>query len=102
MKIQIARVSPHQNAKVFGVLMAVMSFVFIVPMLLLYLAFGPTEVNGEPPPSPILALVFPLLYLVFGYLVVAIGSALYNFLFRYVGGIEFESANARDEDGGPT
>lgn len=31
MKKQIKRMSPHQNGKVFGVLMAIASLVFVVP-----------------------------------------------------------------------
>jgi hypothetical protein len=38
-------------------------------------------------------LMMPIFYLVFGYVMVAIGCAVYNFMFKYIGGIEFESTN---------
>ena len=87
MKLQISRLSPHQNAKVFAVMMALTSLIFIVPFFLLFSAFGPTQA-GAP-----MAMVFilPVIYLVFGYIVVSIGCAVYNLVFKLVGGIEFES-----------
>lgn len=36
-------------------------------------------------------LLFPVLYLVFGYISVVIGCLLYDFLYLFAGGIEFES-----------
>lgn len=91
MKKQIARFSPHQNAKVFAVLMAVSSLVFVVPFMLIASAFSP----GGMGMSALGVLAFPVVYLVLGYLSVAIGCWVYNLLFPYIGGIEFD---ARDTD----
>lgn len=93
MKKQIKRLSPQQNGKVFGVLMAVGSLVFLVPMFLVMLFVVPdVDQYGNPVIFPrILVIVFPVFYLVFGYLAIAIGSALYNFLFKFIGGFEFET-----------
>jgi len=93
MKIQISRFSPHQNAKVFSILMAVVSLLFVVPMFIAF-SFIPLGVDArgnpvEPPPA-FLVLVFPILYLVMGYIMVVIGCWLYNFISKYVGGIEYE------------
>jgi len=94
MKIQIARFSPHQNAKVFAVLMALGSLLFAVPMLVAF-QFMPLGVDarGNPvdPPPIWLFLLFPLIYLVMGYIMVVIACWLYNIMSRYLGGIEFES-----------
>ncbi|MCM2307991.1 MAG: hypothetical protein NDI91_11085 [Sulfuritalea sp.] len=94
MKVQIARLSPHQNAKVFAVLMALSSLLFVVPMGIAFL-FIPTGVDpqGNPIPGPpmFLFLLFPLLYLVMGYVMVVVACVFYNFMFKYVGGIEYES-----------
>lgn len=90
MKQQVARLSPHQNGKVFGVLAAVSSLIFLVPFVLLFSAFGP---HGGPP--TIMFLLMPLLYLVFGYVSVAIGCVIYNFLVNYTGGVEFESRDVQ-------
>ena len=40
MKIQINRFPVHQNAKVFAVMMAIVSFVFVIPFFFIVSAFG--------------------------------------------------------------
>ena len=97
MKKQIRRLSPHQNGKVFGVLMAVASLVFVMPMFLVMLFATPAvDQHGNPVTFPkFIFILFPIFYLVFGYVATAIGSAIYNFLFKYIGGFEFE---VKDED----
>lgn len=87
MKQQVARFSPHQNGKVFAVLMAVTSLIFLVPFFLIFAASAPAQAR----PPMLMLLVMPLMYLVLGYVMVAIGCAIYNFMFKYIGGIEFES-----------
>lgn len=86
MKQQVVRFSPHQNGKVFAVLSAVGSLVILVPMFLLFSVIAPSQARA----SLVMLLTMPLMYLVLGYAMVAIACALYNFMFRYVGGIEFE------------
>jgi hypothetical protein len=88
MKIQISRLSPHQNAKVLSVLMAVGSLIFVVPMFLLFSLMPVPE--GQQRPPAIILLFFPIIYLVMGYVMISIGCALYNIVTRYVGGIEYE------------
>jgi len=91
MKVQIRRFNPHQNAKVLAVLMAVASLVFLVPLMLLASATAPADAR----PSVLYMMVgAPIGYLVFGYLSVVVACWLYNWLFRYVGGLEFESGDA--------
>ena len=84
---QIERFSPHQNAKVFAVLMTISVLVFMVPFFLF--AFATAPAAARPPLWLIIAM--PLFYLVFGYIMVAIGCWLYNVMFSYIGGIEFKS-----------
>lgn len=86
MKQQIARFSPHQNGKVFAALAAVGCLVFFVPMFLIMVLFSPAEQR----PPVIALLLVPVFYLVFGYVMVAIGCVVYNFMFKYVGGIEID------------
>nr|WP_288120611.1 hypothetical protein [Thiomonas sp.] len=97
MKKQIARLSPHQNGKVFAILMALSSLLFVVPMAIAF-SFIPAGVdaNGNPFPQPPVAmfLLFPILYLIMGYIMVAVGCVFYNFMFKFIGGIEYESKNA--------
>lgn len=86
---QIERLSPHQNAKVLAVLMALGSLVFFVPFFIFAFASAPAQAQAHP--SIWLFALMPLIYLVFGYLMVAIGCWLYNTMFRFVGGIEYTS-----------
>lgn len=87
MKQQVARFSPHQNAKVAGVLMAVTSLIFIIPFFLLASMFGMGQ-SG----MPIWAIIIlPLIYLIMGYIGVVIGCALYNVIVPFTGGIEYEA-----------
>jgi hypothetical protein len=97
LKKQIKRLSPHQNGKVFGVLMAVSSLILFLPMSLMMSVMGPQvdRFGNEVVFPTSLFLLMPLFYLVFGYISVAIGCAIYNFLFKYIGGIEFESVEER-------
>ena len=94
MKQQVARFSPHQNGKVFGVLSALGSLVFLVPFYFVFLVSAPAGARGSPP--AIMFLLAPIFYLVFGYLSVAIGCLFYNFMFRFLGGIEYEAQDERE------
>jgi hypothetical protein len=87
VKKQVARFSPHQNGKVFAVLMAIGSLVFVLPFMLFAAAFAP---RGSGPPM-LMVILFPVIYLVLGYISVAIGCWLYNVMFPHIGGIEFET-----------
>jgi hypothetical protein len=91
MKQQVARFSPHQNGKVFAILMTVGALVFMAPFMLLTFMASPAEAR----PPMLFFLAMPVIYLVMGYITVAIGCAIYNALFKHIGGIEFE---ARDVD----
>lgn len=85
MKQQIVRLSPHQNAKVFAVLMAVGSLVFLVPFFI----FASIVAPAEQAPPIWMVLLFPIVYLILGYITVIAGCALYNFMYWYIGGFEY-------------
>ncbi len=91
MKQEITRFSPHQNAKVLAVLMAIGSLVFVVPLMLFAGLMTPHGMG----PSVFMLVLFPVFYLVLGYVMVAVGCAIYNALVRYTGGLEFESGEPR-------
>jgi hypothetical protein len=94
VKIQIVRLSPHQNAKVLAVLLALVSLLFAVPMFFVFLFMPPgIDSHGNPivPPPDFIPLLFPVIYLVVGYVMVAVGCWFYNLIFRFLGGIEFET-----------
>jgi hypothetical protein len=83
MKQQVTRLSPHQNGKIFAVLMAVTSLVFVVPAVLVSNTLGDKE-NALP------------MYMVLLLLMTAVACIVYNFAAKFVGGIEFE-AQAKPE-----
>jgi hypothetical protein len=94
MKIQVQRFSPHQNAKVFGILMALGTLIFAIPMFFAFLYMPPgVDARGNPvgPPPAWVVLLFPVVYFVVGYVMVAISCWFYNFMVKYIGGIEYET-----------
>jgi ABC-type multidrug transport system fused ATPase/permease subunit len=93
MKKQIKRLSPHQNGKVFGVLMAVATLPMFIPMILMMsFAIPNVDSNGNPIDSPMfMFLIFPFIYVIFGYISVALTCLVYNFLQKFIGGFEYET-----------
>ncbi|MBL8982835.1 MAG: hypothetical protein JNL26_11675 [Gemmatimonadetes bacterium] len=89
MKLQVAYLTPHQNGKVLGIISAVTSLVFIVPIFLLMNVLAPDAEDALPMG---MVLLFPALYLVMTYLMVAVSCMIYNAIVRYTGGIEYEAA----------
>ena len=77
--------------RVLGILMAITSLVFVVPMVLALQFVGPQfDAQGNPVGIPAaFVLIFPVMYLIMGYVGGAISSFLYNVIARYVGGFEF-------------
>ena len=89
MKQQIRHFSPHQNAKVFSVLFALSSLIMVVPMFFFTFLAIPDEAQASAFPG-FLFLLFPIIYLIFGYLFIGIGCWIYNFITKFTGGIEFQ------------
>ena len=97
MKIQISRMSPHQNAKVFGLLMALSSLLLVLPMMVVFSfmhAGVDAQGNAVSPPT-LLLLFFPVAYFVVGYIMVGVGCMFYNFAFKYIGGFEYETVEQK-------
>jgi len=92
MKQQIKRFSPHQNGKVIAVLMTIGAALMFIPMVIVtYLVMPQVDQPGNPVRLPVFMFaILPVFYLVFGYIIVATGCAIYNFVYRLIGGIEFE------------
>lgn len=87
MRQQIVRLSPLQTAKVMAALYGLMGFIFIP---IFYFAMGLAP-NANRPGAWFLVVV-PLAYAAFGFLFVAIGCLLYNFVATFTGGIEADLA----------
>jgi len=92
MKQQIKRLSPHQNGKVFAILMTVGALLMFIPMAILMSFVAPqVDQNVSPVEFPIFVFVImPFFYLIFGYIFIVIWCTIYNYFFKYIGGFEFE------------
>ena len=86
MRRQIIRLSVRQTAKVLAILYAAMGLL-LVPIFVVMSVVTPQEAGGF---GIGVALVFPVIYGVLGYVFVALGCLLYNVVARWVGGIEVE------------
>lgn len=92
MKHVITRLAPLQNAKVFGVLLALVSLVItvlfsVVGILFMWNAPQPYEWTEFIGPL----LLLPLIYLIVGFITALVGCSLYNLIVRWLGGFEYEA-----------
>jgi hypothetical protein len=100
VKVQIEKLSPHQNGKVGALLMLVVSLPLFVLMALAIWYGGP---QGDQPAGPVpftifMFLVLPFFYLIFAYVTIALVCVIYNLLSRLTGGFEFEVAERKVSD----
>jgi hypothetical protein len=86
---QITRVSSPQNGKVFGILVAVISALLCLPLFLIMFFLTPAidEQGNAGNFRGFFPLVIPISYLVFGYLWIALGSAVCNFFMGILSGL---------------
>tara|TARA_R110000744_G_scaffold267701_1_gene381552 strand:+ start:47 stop:388 length:342 start_codon:yes stop_codon:yes gene_type:complete len=94
MKVQVKRFSSHQTAKVFAILMAASSLIFVIPFSLIAL-FSPAAVDTSGNEVSfsgfsMMFLIMPIFQGVMGYIMVRFGMRVYNKLTPHIGGIEFE------------
>ncbi|MBB3103536.1 hypothetical protein [Azomonas macrocytogenes] len=66
--------------------MAIVAVIFAVPFFL-WLSY----LDPEHSPPRILIMLLPLIYLIFGYVSVIVSCFCYNFMARFIGGIEYET-----------
>lgn len=89
MKKQITRISPVQSAKV----IALQYFLFSIPLV----ALMAIPMMASPRhPSMIFLIIFPFMYLIFGFIFTLLGSWIYNVAAGWVGGIEYVSTEMPD------
>lgn len=85
MKKQIINISPIQTAKVFALMYFVMSLPIVVFMAIsFWLSPAPQQGLG-------FLVLFPFIYLIFGFIFTALGAWVYNLIAKWVGGIEYTS-----------
>lgn len=92
MKKQLLHVSIFQSAKV----MAVLYFVFSIPLVLIMAI--PTMLLHQQGvgPSLFMLILMPILYLIFGFLFSAFGAWVYNLVAARIGGVEFTVSQGID------
>lgn len=83
MRYRVTRISVHQTSKTLAVVYGLIGLIF-VPIGLIVSAATPAEQRIP----PLVWLLFPIVYLVIGYLGTVIGSAAYNLIARLTGGVE--------------
>lgn len=85
MRYRIANISVLQTSKVIAILYALFGLCFM--------PFGCFFLVADEPGMRIAALLYlflPIIYGVFGFIMVAIGSLIYNALAPRIGGVEFD------------
>ncbi|HEX4331072.1 MAG TPA: hypothetical protein VH040_02935 [Usitatibacter sp.] len=85
MRKRISRIAPVQLGKVAAVVYGVLSIPIMAIMAIAAL-FGP---HANSTVSLVMIVVFPIIYIVFGFIFMALGALIYNLAAKWVGGIEF-------------
>ena len=85
MRQQLVRLSPFQTAKVMAALYGLMGFIFI-PFVYFAMSRGPNAGSF----GGWFLIGVPIAYAVFGFVFVAIGCLIYNFVASMTGGIEVD------------
>ncbi len=86
MRKRIVRVSPIQAGKVLAVLYGILSLPIALAM-----AIAGALGKGKGGMPILLAFIFPVIYVVLGFIFTALAAWLYNHVAKWTGGIEFES-----------
>jgi len=87
MRRQITRVSVGQTS------MVIASLYFVIAIVIAVIAFIAVSVTGANSVSPLLILLFPIIYGVVIWLVLALMLSVYNMIAARIGGVEFESVD---------
>lgn len=67
-------------------------FMFIPMAIGMSLVAPQVDQHGNPIEFPFLMFaIMPFFYLIFGYIFIALSCAIYNFSYKYIGGLEFEA-----------
>ena len=98
-KRRIRRIEPVQAGKVAGILAAALLLILFLPVLLLFSLVGlSSDFGGTFPGGGIIVLLFmPLIYGAIAFVAGMLYAVLYNFTFRFHGGVEMEYDDMDDE-----
>ena len=87
MRRQITRISVGQTSKVIA------SLYFVVAVVIAVIYFVAVSATGTKTFSPVLILLFPIIYGIMIWLVFALMLSVYNMVAARIGGVEFESVD---------
>ncbi len=96
---RLKRIAPLQAGKMLAVIYGCLGLIFLPFFVLAGMlgAFAQHAQSEQAAPAALLggvfigmALVFPIMYAAMGFLLGVIGSAVYNLVARWIGGLEFE------------
>lgn len=90
MKKQVVRISVLQSSKIVTALYVIFGFLYTLIGILM-LIFG----GKEPRVIVIIYLLMPIIMAILGFIFFVIFAALYNFLAKYLGGVEVQIKNFR-------
>lgn len=104
MRVQIRRLSPHQNGKVIAVLTAIFSVpLFLIMAVALWLVEPRVYLEAGTSAVPLaMFLILPFFYLIFVYLTVALVCVIYNACFNWIGGLELDLSEPEQWQGDQT
>jgi len=90
---RIVSFSPHKTALTVATIFALISMLFLIPMIIGFSSMPTTDHEGNPisfgPPIGFF-IAMPFLYFIFTYIFTIIGTFIYNKIAKYTGGIEVE------------
>ena len=98
MTRRLKRIGPMQAGKVLGILYGVIGLIF-VPFFVVAAVLGAFAEQGQADAAAgvavaggmiLMAVLFPIMYAVFGFVGGVIMAAVYNLIARWVGGLELE------------
>jgi len=95
MKTQISRISILQSSKIITAMYVLLGFIYTFIGFLM-LIFGGPELTV----MAAVYMVMPIFLGIFGFIFFAIFAAIYNFLAKHIGGLEFEM-NTREDESAP-
>ena len=86
----VTKIYPHKTALTLAIFMAIISLLFVIPMFAIMSFIPATDASGNPIDFDTIigfTLAMPFIYLIIGYISIAICAWLYNLVANFTGGI---------------
>lgn len=95
MNKRLSRIAPWQAGKLFALMYFFLSFLLILPMILI-MTIAPSRPGPGPHFSPTLLIFFPFLYALVGLIFIPLVCWVYNLAAKVVGGLEVSVTDGAD------